>query len=98
MTVVNLGEAMYGVQRRIGLYAPGRALIRLNRLHIDVVDIDRDLAIDAASIKATRSMGYMDCFAVALARRLSATVVTGDRDFLHVLDLVPVDWLPEAQS
>jgi ribonuclease VapC len=34
MTVVNLGEALYIVQRSRGLYEPGKTLIRLGRLKI----------------------------------------------------------------
>jgi ribonuclease VapC len=60
---------------------------------LSVQPIGEELAIAAARIKAERRMGYLDCFVVALAQQLNATVLTGDPDFRRVEDLVRIEWL-----
>jgi len=94
VTVVNLGEAYYKLRQNLGEAFADQALVRFAQIDIDVVDVDRDLTLQAAYTKADRRLGYMDCFAFALAKRLEATVVTGDDDFRRVEDLVAIDWLP----
>ena len=94
-TVVNVGEMLYRLRNNHGPRAAGRALLHLDQLHIQITDVDRDLALQAAYAKAERRLGYLDCFVFALAHRLGAILVTGDDDFERVEDLVPIDWLPQ---
>lgn len=96
MSAINLGEVMYLVERRRGFPAVLERLAAFDQLSIQLVEIDRPLALAAARLKASTSMGYADCFAASLARRLGATVLTGDRDFAAVQGMVPVEWLPLA--
>lgn len=49
--------------------------------------------LDAAHIKAHHPISYADAFAVALAVRESAIVLTGDPEFEAVKTLVEVEWL-----
>ena len=95
MPVVNLGEAAYTMQNRhrseIAL-----TIARVDEWPLRIVNVDRELALVAARIKAERGLGYLDCFVVALAQRLDATVLTGDRDFEAVEDVVSVEWLPAS--
>ena len=93
-TTVNLGEALYTLERRHGQTWVARALQRIDHeWALDLHDVDRALALHASELKGRRRLGYLDCFAAALALRLGATVVTGDHDFELVEDLVPIDWL-----
>jgi predicted nucleic acid-binding protein len=94
-TVVNVGEMMYRIRRRSGNTAASRALLRLDQMPIEIVDVGRDLALQASYAKAARRLGYLDCFVFALALGLGATVVTGDDDFQVVEDLVNIDWLSQ---
>jgi ribonuclease VapC len=57
------------------------------------VDADREIALGAAEIKAGHALSFAGCFAVALARRLGAAVVTGDPEFEKVGELAPIFWL-----
>ena len=95
MTVVNLGEVVYRTVRQHGVERGRAVLARIGELPIDIIDANRDLALAAATIKATYRIGYADCFVVALAQQLNATVITGDPDFQEVAHLVAIEWLPQ---
>lgn len=93
LTVVNLGEVSYTLEMRQGVEATKDALFRIDAYGVRTFNIDRLFALEAAKLKATRRLGYADSFAAALAQRLGAIVLTGDRDFQRVEDLVPIEWL-----
>ncbi len=93
MTVINIGEALYITERIGGTLAARAAIALLDSLAIRVVDADRDLTFAAAHIKANHPLSYADAFAVALARRLDAGLITGDPEFRAVESLVRVEWL-----
>jgi ribonuclease VapC len=96
LSVVNLGEVLYTMQTRRGRPAALQALDTIDASPIQLVDVDRPLALRAARLKATTRMGYADCFAAALAQTLRAAIVTGDSDFARVEGSVAVEWLPRA--
>lgn len=93
MSVVNLGEVMYQVERRRGLQTTAEVLDAIDHLPIRIIEASRPLALQAARLKANHSLGYADCFAAALARELGATVLTGDQDFTAVEGFIPIEWL-----
>ncbi len=97
LTVVNLGEVVYGMEKRRDFTAALRALGAIDAAPLEIVDVDRPLALQAARLKASAGLGYLDCFVAALAQRLGAAVVTGDPDFQQVEGLVPIEWLPAAE-
>ena len=94
MTSVNLGEVVYGLQNKRGPNAAIRALAAIEATEISVVSVDTNLALDAARLKATNGMGYLDCFVAALSNRFDATIITGDPDFEKVGGGVAIEWLP----
>lgn len=69
------------------------ALETIEALPISVIDIDRDITLAAANVKAHLPISYADCFVIALAQRLEAIVVTGDPEFRQVESLVEIYWL-----
>ena len=93
IATVNLGEVAYRVEREFGFERVQNVLGKVVEFQIDVVDVDRSLALMAARYKANYRMSYADCIATALAQRLEASLVTGDPDFLQVEHLVNVEWL-----
>jgi PIN domain nuclease of toxin-antitoxin system len=95
LTVVNLGESLYRLHQDRGPDAPGEAYAEILQWPVTLVVVDQDLALAASSHKALRKIGYMDAFAVALADRLRAVVITGDHDFDNALDVIEVEWLPQ---
>ena len=93
ISMVNLGEVMYTIERRLGAERAAATLALLDQLPVEQVAVNRDLALRAARVKAARRMGYADCFAVALAVADGAKLVTGDRDFEEVEDVAAIEWL-----
>lgn len=98
LTVINYGEVLYIVERERGLTAAQKTIAAVDQLPIQVVEADRELTFGAAHIKAQFPLAYADCFAVALAREMGATVVTGDPEFRSVVGLVSMEWLPQTNA
>lgn len=94
MSVVNLGEVLYNLERERGPRRTARMLAELRRVPIQVVPITRRRAFRAARLKAHYRLGYADAFAAALAAEFGATLLTGDDDFRAVDGLVAIEWLP----
>jgi len=95
IATVNLGEVAYRTEREFGFERVQDVLGRVIEFQIDVVDVDRPLALVAARHKAIYKMSYADCIATALAQRLGGRLVTGDLDFKLVEHLVDVEWLAQ---
>lgn len=93
MSVVNWGEVYYILNRTVGKASAKQAMNDLETLPIELVDVDRELAMVAAELKATRKMSYADCFAAALALTKKAELVTGDREFKEVEGEIKIHWL-----
>ncbi len=94
LSVINLGECAYIVERERGLTEVRKALAAIEQLPITVATVDRARTFAAAHIKAHYRVSFADAFAIALAQELSATVVTGDPEFKAVAKLVSILWLP----
>lgn len=94
VSVINLGECLYIVEREQGLNAAHRAIAALRQLPLREAAADRERAFAAAHIKTLHRVSFADAFAVALAQEKAAAVVTGDPEFRQVEALVPVLWLP----
>jgi len=93
IATVNLGEVAYRTEREFGFERVQDVLGKIIEFQIDVVDVDRSLALVAAHHKTIYKMSFADCIATALAQRLDAALVTGDPDFKQVEHLVSVEWL-----
>jgi len=95
MCLVNLGEVLYIADRERGLPQAQSVLALVESLPVELLDASRDLVLDAAHIKAHHALSYADAFAVAVAMRERAIVLTGDPEFETVEDLIKVEWLEE---
>jgi predicted nucleic acid-binding protein len=93
MTTVNAGEVIYGLERAWGAAAGHETLISLQELPIVLVEVDLELAARAGWLKLRGGIAYADCAAAALAHREGIPVITGDREFHRVEDLVDVAWV-----
>ncbi len=60
---------------------------------IDIVDVNIQLAREAARFKAAHRMSYADCFAAALAKLHNGEVITGDKKFRAVEGEVKIAWI-----
>lgn len=90
MSVVNLGEVLYVLVRKIG---EQRALhyIRVLQHAVTVLDADLSRTIQAATLKHRYKLGYADSFAAALALALKATLVSADPAFENIGK--PLKWI-----
>lgn len=93
MSMVNLGEVYYVLQRQIGREAAEERILAIRQLPMTIVPADDELVLKAAEVKADHGIAYADCFAVATAVLAGASVVTGDPEFKEVEGSVLVEWL-----
>lgn len=93
LSLVNLGEILYIVERKMGPEASRETLNDVLRLPIDLAEVTTDRVISAAHIKANFPISYADAFATALAQEMAAEVITGDHEFKYVESLINVLWL-----
>jgi predicted nucleic acid-binding protein len=93
MNQINLGEVYYKTIRAVGIDRAKEFLENFFRLPIQIILPDSDLIWAASEIKASHSISYADCFAVATALRFGATLLSGDPEFKKVASIVPVEWL-----
>jgi ribonuclease VapC len=95
LSVVNLGEIAYIVERERGLPKAQETLARIDELPISISEVDRRLALAAAHLKARYTIAYADCFAASLAQIKDAALVTGDPEFKNagVDAQIPIVWL-----
>ena len=100
MSIINLGEVMYIVERERGLPKAQETLARIDELPIEIVDADRNLTLAAAHLKTHWSIAYADCFAAALSQIKSAPLVTRDPEFSKVKpsSALQVEWPPSQES
>lgn len=93
-TWVNVGEVVTIVERRWGRDKVHQVLGMLEATALEITDVDRDLALGAAAIKARNPVAYADAFAAALVVREEATLMTGDPEFRSLEELIQIHWLP----
>jgi predicted nucleic acid-binding protein len=93
ISVINRGEALYVLAKRVGMLAAIETFRTLAHF-IESVEVSEQLATEAATLKFSYKLGYADCFAAILAIRRSATLVTADPDFAKLGKLVKVLSLP----
>jgi predicted nucleic acid-binding protein len=93
MSKINIGEIAYIILRARPSTSIEDFLSQFLSLPIRPVPVDFDLIIEAAKIKARHPLSYADAFAVAVALRNDATIITGDPEFKAVTKRVSIEWL-----
>jgi ribonuclease VapC len=93
MTSVNFGEVYYIILREFGEKKVNEVEKIIRTLPIEIVDVDMQLAREAARFKATKRISYADCFAAALAKLHKGEIVTGDKEFKALEDEVKISWI-----
>jgi predicted nucleic acid-binding protein len=101
MTLVNLGEVAYVLERSRGRAAADEVFANLlsdepveGYRPISWLPVDARLVREAASLKSRGGMSYADCFAAAAAYLLDCPVLTGDHEFKAAEAAgIAVEWL-----
>lgn len=94
LSVINFGEIYYITSRRKGREAADKVEDQLKLSdNIQLVSVTWERVKMAAGFKTVGEISYADCFAAALAVEKKAPVLTGDREFERLGELVPVHWI-----
>ncbi len=93
MTAVNWGEVCYVTLREYGEAHLERVIHALDNMPVELIDANREVALEAARFKARGGLSYVDSFVCGLAKILQAEVVTGDPEFRSVEKLVRLRWI-----
>lgn len=95
MSLINLGEVAYIIERRWGVERLRAMLAYLEATALSLVEVDKEQVFGAAHIKATHTVSYADAFAIALTMQHSAVLVTGDPEYGQLEHLIDIEWLAE---
>ncbi len=93
LSVVNWGEVYYVTHREYGAEYAEKARGALEHMPVEVKDMDQEITLQAAKLKANGGLSYADCFAAALAMKRKCELVTGDKEFKQVEGSVKIRWL-----
>lgn len=96
MSLINLGEVAYIVERRWGIEKTQIVLAYLEATGIHFVEVEKNHVLDAAHLKAKYPIAYTDAFAAALAIEMEATLLTGDPEFQALFSHLDIEWLATA--
>jgi predicted nucleic acid-binding protein len=93
MSVVNWGEIYYNTMREEGIAEAEKVILQLDKFPIQIVEVNRNFAYEAAKLKVKYRIAYADCFAVALSVKLNASLVTGDPEFRKLKERISIQWI-----
>ncbi|HMR99207.1 MAG TPA: type II toxin-antitoxin system VapC family toxin [Anaerolineales bacterium] len=93
MSVVNAGEVWYSLARRHSTETADAYMREIQSMPIEIVEVDWDLARQAALYKMKGNISYADCFAAALTKLRSGELVTGDKEFKSLASEIKITWL-----
>jgi ribonuclease VapC len=94
LNAINLGEIVYSTKRAFGDQKKIEVLAHVERLGFHILPVPNDLIFRAAEYKASFSMSFADCFALASAVEHGAVLVTGDPGFRGAVEhLVKIAWV-----
>ena len=96
-SIINYGECLYTIEREQGLRQAQRAVGVIDQLPVHIVPVDRPLVFEAAHVKARHSLSYADAFAIALAKRKGARIMTGDPEFRTATPEIAIHWLSDRR-
>ena len=93
LSTVNWGEIHYVTHRTYGIEQANKIAQVIGTFPIEIVDVDLEIAKQAALFKVAHRLSYADCFAAALAKVKKSTLVTGDKEFKPLEGEIKVSWL-----
>ena len=91
---MNFAEVYYSVYRLFGKEIANKILGILYTFHISIVDVNIQLTLAAAKIKANNPIALGDRFAIGLTKLKNASIITGDPEYKIVENEIDIIWLP----
>ncbi len=93
ISIINLGEILYGIERRYGFTKAQDTLALITKMPIEILLANNQTVLAAAHIKANHPISYADSFVVVAAQKINGIIMTGDPEFEEVAELVQIEWL-----
>ena len=93
INIMNLGEILYTTLKRFGREKKIEIFSNLIGMNFDILPVDNSIILEAADLKGERALSFIDCIATIIAMKKKMIVVTGDKEFREVEDLVEVCWI-----
>ena len=93
MTAVNWGEIYYVLVRHHGLQEAEKVMRLIETFPVEIVEVNLNLAKQAALYKAEKKLPFVDAFAAALAKIRKGELMTCDKDFKAVEREIKVVWV-----
>lgn len=93
MSLVNLTEVLYSVERLWGRAKAEEIDRLLEGFPVEFVPVDKEQARSAAHFKANNALALGDCYCAALAEQRQAAVYTGDPEFRQLEKQLKIIWL-----
>jgi predicted nucleic acid-binding protein len=93
LSVINWGEIYYIALREGGKARAEQYREIIAEYPIEIVEADEELTLLAARYKAHYKMSYADAFAAGLTEMKKAALVTGDKEFRQVEDIIKINFL-----
>jgi len=94
LSAVNFAEVYYSVYRLFGKEIANKIIGILYTFHISIVDVNIQLTLAAAKIKANNPIALGDRFAIGLTKLKNASIITGDPEYKIVENEIDIIWLP----
>jgi predicted nucleic acid-binding protein len=91
--IINWGEVIYHALRNGGEKMAQLAEDVMRALPLQLVDVNKEITVVAAQLKAANKISYADCFAAALAMKKRCELVTGDKEFKQVEKEIKIRWI-----
>lgn len=96
MSWINLGEVFYSIGRKKGINAANTVLEDIKMLPIRLQVPSKSDILESAIIKSNHPVSYADAFAISLAQKLDAVILTGDPEIVALKDVVNVERLSRS--
>ena len=94
MTVVNWGEVYYVALREYGEEHAEKVFHALKNMPVEIVEVNKEITLQAARFKARGGISYADCFAAGLAvLKKGSELLTGDKEFKQVEKEIKIRWM-----
>ncbi len=76
--------------REQGVAEAEKVILQLDKFPIQIVEVDKNQAYEAAKLKGKYRIAYADGFAMALSVKLNASLVTGDSEFKKLQERISI--------
>jgi uncharacterized protein len=86
ITVINAGEVYYMSCRKDNVAKANQVWEAMRKFPLNFTEVNIELTLAAAKIKANHKLSFADAFAAALTIQKKATLITGDDEFESLED------------